>query len=64
MIGPRVNRYIDIQIYYVIIWFVDAKDLHEYVLENIIEIMWICSLCKDIKIRNYEDVRVLVTRNR
>ena len=64
MIGPRANRYIDIQIYYVIIWFVDAKDLHEYVLENIIEIMWICSLCKDIKIRSYEDVRVLVTRNR
>ena len=35
-VGPRASRSIGTQMCYVIVWFADAKDLHEYVHENVI----------------------------
>ena len=34
MVGPRASRCIGTQMCYVVVWFADAKDLHEYVHEN------------------------------
>ena len=35
MVGPRASRCIGTQMCYVVVWFADAKDLHEYVHENV-----------------------------
>ena len=49
-VGPRARRCIGTQMCYVVVWFADAKDLHEYVHENVIwdhvNILYMCR-CQD-----------------
>ena len=53
MVRPRASRCIGTQMFYVLIWFEDAKDLHEYVHENVtwdhVNVIIICK-CQDKKI--------------
>ena len=54
MVGPRASRCIGTQMGYVVVWFADAKDLHEYVHGNVTwdhVNMFIMCRCQDKKIR-------------
>ena len=49
-VGPRASRCIGTQMCYVVVWLADAKDLHEYVHENVIwdhVNMFIMCRCQD-----------------